>query len=158
MGLIDKNFIVDNWVFTSCWELIQTTTALRSSCSTRDRFYGDDEESFHAAHSVLCCEDQQEIMKLQEAIENAESDPGVGEEYVESLEEQLSELRDQEPREVLQYWVVHKDLAEHHGWGEMGISPPVFEWLGLYIWICTYNSIRDDSFIEALCEYIHTRR
>lgn len=156
MGMIDKDFIVESWFFTPCWELIETTRAQRWSSGYA--YYVHDSESFDAAHLVLGYEEQQDILDLQEKLSEAESDPGVGEEYIESLEEQLSELRDSDPREAMQYWVVHKYLADNYGWGEMGISPPVFEWMGLYIWIQTYNSIREDSFIEALCEHIRAGR
>jgi len=142
--------IIDRLVFTSCWELATSRT-------------GAPEEETDLQHEIEtepCPITIREIQAQLDELEDCGTD--LTEEQLDEVEDRAwdleRELQGVEPREVIQYWLVHGDLANHYAWAEMDIVPPVFQKFGLNIWACKFNSLTDDWYLEQLVEHICARR
>tara|TARA_B100000424_G_scaffold210318_1_gene167737 strand:+ start:326 stop:883 length:558 start_codon:yes stop_codon:yes gene_type:complete len=163
--------IIDRYFFTTCWEFIQTLQScslnVQENFNTRGatetyikRLSGD---VLHLV-DVVSQPCPGTLMELREALEDLD-DPDLGtltDEEIDALEQRQWELEAEvealDSRAVMQYWIVSKDIAQHYGWSEIDIVPPVTEMAGLWVWVSFYTSISDDWFLEKLVEHICTQR
>lgn len=147
---LEMERIVSRYVFTSCWEFATERTGASE----------EDTERQYEVEGQPCPVTVREIQDQLDALEDCGTD--LTEEQLDNMEDRAwdleRELQGVAPREVLQYWLVHRDLAEHPAWAEMDIDPPVFQKFGLYIWACTFTSLSEDWFLEQLVEHICARR
>jgi len=138
--------LIRDHIYCSCCELVEK---LQTVC-----YIEYEEAVYHPC--------PQTVKELQDELESLESCEICTEDELDSMEERAleieKELEEVEPREVMHFWLCSKYLAEHYGWAEMDVYPPVFDLHGVYVWACTYNGISDDWYLERLVEHICARR